>query len=111
MGRGPKQSGCALLKGRGGCPGCFPIGWLVMTQSRTKIKVRNAAATGVSGLSGVTARRAGFKVGILDDVEFKSLRLGGAEIQQGKSVLAAERKTSQKERLIYHQEVSENFNH
>lgn len=83
-GRGPKQSGCAVLTGRGGCPGCFLIGWSVMTQSRFKIKVRNAAASGVSGLSGVTARRAGFKVGILDDVDSKSLRLRGAEIQQGK---------------------------
>lgn len=84
VGRGPKQSGSADLEGRGGCPGCFPSGWLVMTQSRFKIKVRNAAASGVSGLSGVTARRAGFKVGILDDVESKSLRLGGADIQQEK---------------------------
>lgn len=56
----------------------------MVTQSRFKIKVRNAAASGVSGLSGVTALWAGFKVGILDDVESKSLRLGGAEIQQGK---------------------------
>lgn len=47
-GRGPGRSGVALREGRGMCPGCFPIGWMMESQRRIKIKVRNAAS-GVSG--------------------------------------------------------------